>query len=146
MRVNEECIALIKKFEGCRLKAYPDPATGAEPWTIGWGSTGPDIGPDTVWTQEKADYRLLKEIEKIASVVSSIIQTPCTENQFGALVSFAYNCGLGNLRKSTLLKLVNAGKFEAAAEEFIKWNKANGKVMEGLTRRRWAEKELFLSA
>ncbi len=127
-----------------------------EPWTVGWGSTGLDyfnldakgqptrIGPGTKWTQAQADERKEKDLEKFSAQVEALLKVPVTDNQFAALVSFAYNCGIGNLKSSTLLRKVNESKFMEAAAEFLKWNKAQGQVMAGLTRRREAEKALFL--
>lgn len=127
-----------------------------EPWTVGWGSTGLDyfnldqqgkptkIGPTTQWTQQQADARHEQDLEKFCDGVDKLVSANITNNQFSALVSFAYNCGLTNLTNSTLLKRVNEGKFQEAADEFLKWDKAAGKVMAGLTRRRKAERDLFL--
>jgi len=127
-----------------------------EPWTVGWGSTGLDhfnldakgqptrIGPETKWTQEQADERKAKDLEKFSAQVESLLKVQVTDNQFAALVSFAYNCGVANLKSSTLLRKVNEGKFAEAAAEFGKWTKAQGQVMPGLVRRREAEKALFL--
>jgi lysozyme len=143
---------LIKPFEGYakRLpdggcKAYPDPGTGGKPWTIGYGSTGPDINQHTVWTQEQA----LKAIEDhlryflrgLYLLSPSLRYTSI--NRVVALLSFAYNVGLGNYRISTLKKKVDAGEWEEAKEQIKKWNKANGRVMAGLTRRREAEAKLL---
>lgn len=129
-----------------------------EPWTVGWGSTGLDeynldangkptkIGPNTVWTQDQADKRLQKDLDSFAQQVAPLLKIQdINDNQFAALVSFAYNVGVGNLKKSTLLILVNQRNFTQAAEEFLKWNKAQGKVLNGLTKRREAEKRLFLT-
>ena len=145
MKLNQAGIDLIKRFEECRLTAYPDPGTGGEPWTIGWGSTGTDIHRGDVWTQAKADSRFLWDLSHISDKVSAMVKIELNDNQFSALVSFAYNCGLGNLKASSLLKYVNAGDFTDVPREFMKWNHANGKVLDGLTKRRHAEAELFLA-
>lgn len=143
--INDAGVRLVQEFEGCKLEAYPDPGTGGEPWTIGWGSTGPDIGPGTVWTQEEADARFLDDLTKFGDGVDRLVRVPLTDNQFAALVSFAYNVGLGALAGSTLLRKLNAGDYEGAADQFPRWNKGGGRVLPGLVRRRAAERDLFLS-
>lgn len=145
---------LIKPFEGYHkllpdggCKAYPDPGTGAQPWTIGWGSTGPNIHKDTVWTKEQAEQDLEKHLLYFLSGILKLSPTlkDAKATQIAALVSFSYNCGLGNYRISTLKKRVDVGNWEDAAYEIKKWNKAAGRVLKGLTRRRAAE-ALFLLA
>lgn len=144
--------ALVKPFEGYARRlpngdctAYPDPGTGADPWTIGYGCTGPNIRVGTVWTLEQAEQELTKELMHFASGVlklsPELIQEP--DRRLAALTSFAYNCGLGNYRISTLRKRVNAKDWPGACEEIVKWNKAAGRVMKGLTRRREAEAALL---
>jgi lysozyme len=145
MRLNQRGIDLIKSFEGCRLKAYPDPATGSDPWTIGWGHTGPEVHPGLTWTQKQADDCLTNDLEHFSQGVKALINIDLTDNEFSAIVSLAYNIGIGNLKHSTLLKLVNAGAMSQAAKEFYKWDMANGKVMAGLVRRRISERALFNS-
>ena len=143
--INDAGVRLVQEFEGCKLEAYPDPGTGGEPWTIGFGSTGPDIGPGTVWTQEEADARFVDDLTKFGDGVDRLVRVPLTDNQFAALVSFAYNVGLGALAGSTLLRKLNAGDYQGAADQLPRWNKAAGRVLPGLVRRRAAERELFLS-
>lgn len=144
--------ALVKPFEGYHKRlpdggcaAYPDPGTGAEPWTIGYGSTGPDIARDTCWTQQKAESALDDDLRRFALGViklsPDILKEPA--RRLAALISFAYNCGLGNYRISTLRKRVNAQNWEGACAEIVKWNKAAGRVLAGLTRRRVAEAALL---
>jgi lysozyme len=145
MNLNQAGIELIKNAEGCCLDSYPDPGTGDKPWTIGWGSTGPDIGPDMRWSQQECDARLVKDLNDTADHVRSLLKATISDNKFSALVSFAYNVGVHNLAGSSLLRLINAGNSSLAANEFIKWNHAAGKVLPGLTKRREAEKELFLA-
>jgi lysozyme len=143
--------ALIKHFEGCAKKqpdgtfaAYPDPATGGDPWTIGWGATGADIVKDLVWTQAQCDKRFETDIALFAKRLAGLLTTGTTgKHQFDALLGFAYNVGVTNLRGSTLLRRHLAGETAAAKAEFHKWNKAAGKVMTGLTKRRAAEAELY---
>lgn len=149
LRTGPRGIALIKQFEGLakvrtdgKVQAYPDPATGGDPWTIGFGSTGPDIRPGTVWTIEQCEARLKDHLREFEAVVNKAV-SKATQDQFDALVSFTYNLGPGNFRKSTLLKKHNAGDYAGAALEFGKWNKAAGRVMKGLTRRREAESRLY---
>jgi lysozyme len=126
------------------LRAYPDPGTGGEPWTIGWGSTGPDIHQGTVWAQAEADRRLSEDVAAFGVKVAALIGEAATsQNEFDALVSFAYNVGRGNLAASTLLKKHKAGDKAGAAAEFGKWINAGGKPLEGLRRRRAAEADLY---
>ncbi len=134
------CLDNIRHFEGLRLKAYKCPA-GV--WTIGYGSTGPGITAGLTWTLDQAKDRLKKDVETFAAGVAKIAGT-CTQGQFDALVSFAYNVGLGALKSSTLLRKHLAGDYAGAAREFAKWNKAGGKVLAGLTTRRVAETALYL--
>jgi lysozyme len=147
MTPSSNCFALIQQFEGCAKKqpdgtmaAYPDPGSGGDPWTIGWGTTGPDVKKGVVWTQAQCDERFDSDVTAFAAKVSSTIGSAATtQNQFDAMVSFAYNVGIGNLQSSTLLKKHKAGDYPGAQAEFAKWNKAAGKVMQGLVNRRAAE-------
>lgn len=145
MKTNQRGIDLIKSFEGLELKAYPDPGTGGDPWTIGYGHTGPEVKPGLVITSAQAEELLKKDLEKFESGLMKLLTVEVNENQWAALISFAYNCGLENLKSSTLLRLLNAGDAQGAADQFLRWNKANGKILPGLTRRRQAERELFLA-
>jgi lysozyme len=138
------CTALVKQFEGCVLKAYPDPGSGNDPWTCGWGATGCDVERGVIWTQDQADARLEFDLaEKAAGVAKLIGKVATKQHEFDALVSFAFNVGLANLAKSTLLRLHNAGDKTGAALQFARWNRAAGRVMRGLTRRRMAEAALY---
>ncbi len=139
MMVSENCLDLIKQFEGCKLKAYKCPA-GI--WTIGYGRTT-DVHEGDTCTQEQADAWLTEEANEFAEQIEKMVKVPLTQNELDALTSFAYNVGLGNLRKSTLLKRINESDFDEAAPEFLKWNKAAGKVLPGLVKRRQAEMDLF---
>jgi lysozyme len=137
-------LALIKEFEGCKLTAYPDPGSGGDPWTIGWGSTGPSIKRGVVWTQEQADQRLAEHVAEFARGVDKLLNgSPVTAAQKGALVSLAYNVGLANLGSSTLLLLHKAGEYADAAMQFGRWTRASGKVLVGLQRRREAEAAIY---
>lgn len=145
MMISEAGKAFIKSFESCRLKAYPDPGTGGMPFTCGWGSTF-GVCHDSAWTQAYADQRFENEVSRFAARVEDLVHVPLTQNQFDALVSFAFNCGLRNLAGSTLLQNLNALHYSGAADQLLRWDRAAGKVMPGLTRRRVAERELFLKA
>ena len=148
-------IALIKRFEGCArlrtdgmIEAYPDPGTGGAPWTIGWGATGRDsfgggsIGPGTSWTQAQCDARLEQDLKRYAAEVAGAIGTASTSQaQFDALVSFHYNTGA--IARATLTQKHIAGDHQGAAREFARWNRAGGRVLRGLVRRRAAEAELY---
>lgn len=140
---------LIKHFEGCltphqgKYKAYKCPAGVS---TIGWGTTsehGHPISLDTVWSKEQCDAAFLRDMEVFEKDVRRLVKVPLTPWQFDALTSFVYNVGAGALAKSTLLKKLNAGDFAGAAKEFLKWDKAGGKTLAGLTRRRKSESLLF---
>lgn len=143
MRINQAGLHLIKSFESCRLTAYPDPATGGDPWTIGFGHTGPDVKKGKTITLPEAEALLVRDVEKVEEGVLKLVRVPLTENQFAALVSFAFNVGLGNLAKSTLLRLVNERRFDLAAGQFASWVFANKRKMNGLVKRRAAEQQLF---
>lgn len=134
---------IIQEFEGCKLTAYLCPA-GV--WTIGWGSTGVGVSKGVVWTQEEADERYKKDMALFKAGVQKLVTVPVNKNQLEALTSFAYNLGIGALKGSTLLKFLNDGNYQAAANQFLRWDKANGKVLAGLARRRTAERNLFLKA
>lgn len=141
MKTNQDGLDLIKSFEGLRLEAYQD-SVGI--WTIGFGSTGPEIVKGLKWTREQADSRLEEDVYKFEKGVAACVKVKLNTNQFSALVCFSYNVGTGSLQKSTLLKKLNAGDMASAADEFLRWNKAGGQVLTGLTRRRIAERELFI--
>ena len=144
MTPSKNCYDLIKEFEGCKLEAYPDPGTGAEPITIGVGHTG-GVKLGDVITQEQADEYLVNDVAYSAKAVNQMVAVSITQGEFDALCSFAFNLGIGNLKNSTLLKKLNSGDIQGAADQFLVWNKAAGKVMAGLTRRREAERALFLT-
>lgn len=138
--------ALIKASESRRNTAYPDPRTGGDPWTIGYGHTGPEVHKDLVWSDDKVAAALDSDLARFDREVSTLIgNRPTTQSQFDALIDFAFNLGTAALGKSTLLKLHNLGDYGGAAKEFARWNKAKGKVMTGLTIRRAAEASLYRS-
>jgi GH24 family phage-related lysozyme (muramidase) len=143
--VSDACIESLKDSEGLRLTAYPDPGSSdGNPWTIGYGSTGPDIRKGLVWSASQAHARFVADIRRFEDQVEKALQgAPTTQAQFDALVHFAYNVGVHALSKSTLLRLHKAGHFDAAAREFGRWNKNDGRVMPGLTKRRGQEAAMY---
>lgn len=151
LRPSPRAFAIITAFEGYaralpdgRCRAYPDPASGGAPWTIGFGSTGPDVKPGTVWTRAEAEARLEADVIKFAGSVGRLIDgAPTSQAEFDAMVSLSYNVGIGNFSGSTLLRRHKAGDKAGAAAEFHKWNKASGMTLPGLTRRREAEARLY---
>ena len=144
-------VPIIKQFEGLaklrpdgQVEAYPDPATGGDPWTIGYGQTGADVKRGTVWSKPQCEARLLDELTSVyGPQVHRLTADHGTPTQLAALVSFAYNLGVGNLKTSTLLRKHNEGDYAGAEDQFARWNKAAGRVMAGLTRRREAEAVLY---
>jgi lysozyme len=142
MKISQAGIDLIKKFEGCRLVAYRD---AVNVLTIGYGHTNSVRTAQRI-NQAEAEALLRQDLEEFEKGVEAAVTVPLNQNQFDALVSFSFNLGLGNLRKSTLLDYVNAKNFAAAAKEFQRWDKAGGRVLLGLTRRREAEAALFSKA
>jgi len=141
-KINKAGLDLVRNFEGLRLKAYPDPGTGGDPWTIGYGHTGPDVHPGLVWTQDQSTDALIADLATAEAFVA--LKAPvCTDNQFAALVSFAFNCGRANLGSSSLLRFHNQKDYAAAKLQFGKWVHAAGRVLPGLVRRRAAEAALY---
>lgn len=149
MRTNAAGIALIQRWEGKRLKAYPDPATGGEPWTIGYGHTTaagtPGVKRGMTITDQQATDILKTDLAKFEAVVSKALTKTPTPNQFAAMCSLCFNVGGDNFSKSSVVRKFNAGDTAGAASSFLLWNKAVGKVMAGLTRRREDERKLFLT-
>jgi lysozyme len=145
MNVSPEGRRVLEYFEGRRNEAYPDPATGGDPWTIGVGHTGPEVFKGLVWMDDLIDKTLSADLAKFEEGVQRLTgEIP--QGQFDALVLFAFNVGLGNLLESTLLRKLRTGDVAGAAHEFERWDKAAGKSMKGLRRRRAAERELFNGA
>lgn len=140
MRISETGLELIKAFEGLRLTAY---RCSAGVLTIGYGSTGKHVQEDSRITKEQADALLLKDLERFERGVEELVKVDLAQEEFDALVALTFNIGLGNFKTSTLLRKLNAGDYASAALEFIRWNKAGGKTLPGLTRRREAESRLF---
>ena len=141
-QINKAGLDLIKSFEGLRLEAYPDPGTGAAPWTIGYGSTK-GVKKGMKITMQEAEQRLIADLQDACKAVEKYVTLPLNDNQFAALVSFVFNCGAGNFAVSTLLKRLNEGEYASVPMQLMRWNKANSRVMPGLTRRRGAEGDLF---
>tara|TARA_S200002703_G_scaffold74749_1_gene64464 strand:+ start:1717 stop:2160 length:444 start_codon:yes stop_codon:yes gene_type:complete len=139
MNISQEGLSLIKKFEGCELEAYK---CAAGVWTIGYGSTKGVKQGDTI-SQEDADKLLLHEMKEYETYVNDMVNVDLTQNQFDALVSWVFNLGPANLAASTLLKVLNTKDYEGVPAQIKRWNKAGGKVLQGLIRRREAEALLF---
>lgn len=138
--INHAGLALLKSFESLQLKAYLCPA---EKWTIGYGSTGPHVKAGMVITEQEAERLLSVDLSRFEQAVEQTITVPLTDNQFSALVVWAFNIGVNAFKGSTLVKMLNAGDYEAVPTQLMRWNKANGKELPGLTRRRKAEADLF---
>jgi lysozyme len=146
MKMTGEGLALIKRFEGFGAKAYRD-AVGV--WTIGYGHTSmagePKVAPGMVVSEEEATAILTRDVDLFARGVADVVTAQISDAQFSALVSFAYNVGLGNFRSSSVLRAVNARDFNAVPRRLQMWNKAGGRVLPGLVKRRAAEGALFAS-
>lgn len=145
--VNAETISHVKRWEGCKLKAYPDPGSrDGNPWTIGYGHTSDSflyVTKGLTITQAQADAALEHDLNETAAAIAGLVKVPLNDNQFGALVSFAFNVGVGAFKGSTLLKKLNAGDYASVPAQLARWNKNDGKVMDGLTNRRAAEAGLW---
>jgi GH24 family phage-related lysozyme (muramidase) len=146
-QVSTRGLALIRSFEGCKLKAYKD-AAGI--WTIGYGTTriaGKPVKPSLTISQAEAEILLQHQVAEHWNAAEKHIlyANELSQEQIDALASFVYNVGVTAFKESTLLKLLNRGQDEHVSYEFLRWNKAGGKVLRGLTRRREAERQLFLS-
>ena len=146
--ISKKCVDLVKSFEGFSAKAYPDPATGAEPITIGYGSTryadGSKVKMGDVVTNLEAQRLLLLDLERRYNAIKNWLPYNINQNQIDAVVSFAYNCGIGAFEKSTLRKKIWANPNDPAIkDEFMKWVRAGGKIMKGLQRRRRAECDMY---
>jgi lysozyme len=140
MQYSKQGLALTENFESCRLTAYQD-VKGV--WTIGYGHTGPEVVAGLVWTQNQADTALVCDIQSAVNTVNRLVTAPMTQGVFDSLVDFVFNVGSGNFAGSTLLKLLNSGDTESAAQQFERWDYAGGVQIAGLLRRREAEKQEF---
>lgn len=139
----DKAVNLIKKWESLRLVAYPDPGSGGEPWTIGWGHTH-DVYQGQQVTEQDAEIFFAEDLTEVVEQLEEL-NLSLTENQLNALASFVFNVGISKFKNSTMLKLISQGKIEDAANEFDRWIHANGKKLNGLIKRRFEEKQLFLS-
>jgi len=139
MKISQEGLSLIKKFEGCELEAYK---CAAGVWTYGWGSTKGVKEGDTI-TQEEADKLLIVEMSEYEGYVNDLVKVDLKQNEFDALVSWVYNLGPNNLSSSTLLQRLNNKDWDDVPNQIKRWNKAGGEVKQGLVRRREAEALLF---
>ena len=139
MEISQEGLSLIKKVEGCKLQSYK---CAAGVWTIGYGSTnGIEEGMEI--SQERADMLLLEDVEVFEKAVNELVEVPLEQNQFDSLISWTFNLGPTNLKNSTLLKVLNNKNYDEVPTQIKRWNKAGGKVLQGLIRRREAEALLF---
>ena len=154
MIAGPNCYALIRHFESCALRSYPDPATKGAPYTIGYGATGREIGPGVVWTQERADARLIGDVAQREADANNAIRVPVTQGQYDAFVSLLYNVGHGSATRngivrlksgapSTLLAQLNAGDYAGCSEQFLRWVSPGSRVELGLLKRRMAEQGVF---
>lgn len=137
--VNDAGLTLIRQFEGLHLKPYLCPA---KIWTIGYGHTR-TVRAGMVITADVAEQLLRDDTQQVARAVQRLVTVPLNDNQFAALVSFTFNVGLGNFESSTLLKLLNRGWYEQVPAQLMRWNRAGGEVLGGLSRRRAAEGRLW---
>lgn len=149
LKFTNEAKSLLKRLEGCRLVAYAD--SGGH-WTVGFGHTGPDVTPVTVWTQEQAELALDRDLARFIQGVTYLTAAapPMTDEQFSALVIFAFNVGMAAFAGSTLLRIVDAGHFDAVPEQLMRWTKVHtpsGRLVVDpvLVRRREAEVRLWRS-
>lgn len=140
MNFNAAGTSLIKNFESCKLASYPDPATGGDPWTIGWGCTR-GVTPGMTINQEQADQLFIADIFRLSMAVRTAVHPTLNNNQFSAAICFAYN--VKSWQKTPLFSYLKAGNFEKAVEHWMLYCKADGAVMAGLKRRREAELALF---
>jgi lysozyme len=146
-KINRETLEHVKRWEGLQLTAYPDPGSrNGDPWSIGYGHTSDGhmkVYRGLTITPAQAEAALEYDLNETAAAVEELVKVDLSDNQFGALVSFAFNVGVNAFRKSTLLKRLNKGEYEAVPGEMARWNKNDGKVMKGLINRRAAEAGLW---
>jgi lysozyme len=143
MQYSKDGLDLTEQFEGCRYESYPDPASGGDPWTIGYGHTGPDVHQGMIWSDAQCEAALLADVALAVANVNQNCCVPLIQGEFDALVDFAFNCGIRSLDSSTLLKLVNENDMADAVQQFQRWDHAAGQVVAGLLRRRLAEAHEF---
>ena len=139
MKISQDGIALIKRFEGCELTAYQD---SVKVWTIGYGHTK-EVKEGMIITQAEAAQMLEEEMPEYEGYINNMVKINLEQCQFDALCSWVYNLGPTNLSESTLLKVLNENKYDEVPAQIRRWNKAGGQVLEGLIKRRKAEASLF---
>ncbi len=139
MKTSAEGISLIKKFEGCRLEPY---LCSADVLTIGYGHTRNVVESMSI-TEDTAEALLQQDLKEFEDHIDNLVTVDLNQNQFDALVAWTFNLGAGNLKSSTMLKVLNEEKYDEVPEQMQRWNKAAGKVLHGLVRRRTAESLLF---
>ena len=139
MQISQEGLALIKKFEGCELEAYKCPA-GV--WTIGYGHTK-DVKEGDKINKDEANYLLQEEMIEYESYINDMVDVDLNQSQYDSMCAWVYNLGPSNLGSSTMLRVLNEGKYDEVPQQMKRWNKANGEVLTGLIRRREAEALLF---
>lgn len=156
MTPSPKAYDLIKRFEGCKLEAYPDPGTGGDPITCCYGHTGPEVKLGMKFSQDICEAFLVKDVEHAADIVRRNVTVPLTQGQFDCCISLVFNIGPGsesrdgifrlkNGNPSTFLRKLNAGDYLGASQAMLAWNRSGGRVMQGLINRRAAEQSLFLS-
>lgn len=149
MNVSQAGLDFVKQFEGLRLTAYPDPGSGGDPWTIGYGTTiypsGDEVNRGDMTSREQAEKYLRHDLRRFEHAVNRLVLVPISQPQFDSLASLVYNIGEGAFSRSTLLRRLNSHDYAGAAQEFLRWVNAGGKPMAGLRKRREAERALFLS-
>jgi lysozyme len=143
MQLSPAGLARLKTFEGTVLHSYQD---RGGVWTIGTGHTGPDVGPNTVWTQAQADHSLRIDVQWAEAAVNSRVTMPLEQGEFDAVCSLCFNIGEGAFAASTLLRLLNQGEYDCAARQFRRWSLVDGEVSQGLLNRRTAEADMFEEA
>jgi lysozyme len=141
MNISDDGLALIRGFEGCKLKAYQD---GGGIWTIGVGHTG-GVKINDVITEADATNFLISDVREAVDAINYFLEVPLNQNQFDALCSFTFNLGVGSFQTSTLLKKLNNSDYAGAAQQFLRWVYDNGKMVPGLLNRRVSESKLFLT-
>lgn len=146
MNISEDGIEIVAFFEGRKNAAYPDPATGGSPWTIGIGHTGEEVVAGLTWTDAQVDEAFRADIARFEAGVTRALKLPPSQSQFDAMVALAFNVGVTAFTNSTLVRMFNMNQIDAAADQFLRWDKAAGKSMKGLRRRRAAERARFLGA
>tara|TARA_R110000796_G_scaffold236224_1_gene355550 strand:- start:68 stop:550 length:483 start_codon:yes stop_codon:yes gene_type:complete len=140
MKTSGEGVALIRKFEGCEVQAYQ---CSASVWTLGYGHTR-DVSEGDTCTKDEAEQILISDLQEFEGYVNDLVKIPLDQNQFDALVAWTFNLGPTNLKSSTLLVRLNDNNLDDVPHQLRRWNKAGGKVLDGLVRRREAEALLWL--